>query len=126
MVIYPKYDKHNVIQFGLICNLFLIGYEFYSTWYLGSNQFVVLYAIALISLMSIAFPRVLFVLIYFPVHLIAGLIGKLNTILILSFLYFLLFTPYGIIYNLLKKKDSPKSYWKEGINQFQRNLKRQF
>ena len=114
--------------FGLICISILSIVQAY--FYFTSNVFLpgILILIGVIGLLLLVFPRAL-LLIYIPVYAVSRIIGKINSVILLSIVFFAFITPYRIIYIFMKKSDSKTSkqtHWLEYNLSDSADLKRQF
>jgi multisubunit Na+/H+ antiporter MnhG subunit len=104
-------------KFGIILSVFLSIIAGISLWKSGTLYNYLFPTAAGILILALAFPRIL-KFIYIPWMALAILIGWVMTRVILTLLYYLVFTPISLLLNLLGKdlldeKINPEksSYW---------------
>ena len=121
--------KKDLLTFTIIWSVILLFIAFYP---LKSGNEMRIWALSLaIAFLVLSFIPVLFVPIYKLWVKIGGLIGKINSYIILNFLFFLIITPMGLVVrvfgkDLLNKKIDKEcdSYWNE--HEVNGSMKQQF
>jgi hypothetical protein len=113
-----KSEKGDLRKFGIVIGTFfliLAGYFFWKE----NGVFQILFIVGVILFVISTTIPVTLIPVYWPWMVFASILGWVMTRVILSFLFYLVFTPIGLILRLVGKQfieikinQSQRSYWK--------------
>lgn len=110
-------DKDKLRKFGLVIGCIFTGFGFAPVFH-NNNPNILLIDIALILFTAALIMPNLLLPLYTMWYSFGRVIGKINSFLILSIIFYLVFTPIGIIRRMFKKntnkfmhKTAVNSYW---------------
>jgi membrane-associated protease RseP (regulator of RpoE activity) len=119
-------------SFGLIIGIFLIGYSGYVYFYLDSINPWLLVTGLLITLAALILPRFIYPL-RVAMEAIGHWMGIVNTYILLTLIYFILFIPVSLLFKItgkdnlkLKRDKRVSTYWVEKTPQNESSMKNQF
>lgn len=101
-------------QFGYLLVLVLVvylGISFYKKGIIFDTKQTVALGLLLVCILIIIIHKKLFYPILFLWLLIGEILGKITSTIVLSIIYFLLFTPISLLLNSINKKKYYKPQW---------------
>jgi predicted membrane protein len=119
-------------SFGLIIGIFLMGYSGYVYFHLNTFNPWLLVIGVLITLATLLIPRIIYPL-RVAMETIGHWMGIVNTYILLTLIYFILFIPVSLLFKItgkdnlkLKRDKRVSTYWVEKTPQNESSMKNQF
>ncbi len=125
-----KTDRHSMRTFGFGLAIILAGFALLGLWLKGDLNLWLIVAGAVSGLLTFISYRLLFP-IYYPWMVITKLLGMLITYTLLTFAFYVILTPLGMLMRMkkgdpLKRTWSDFSYWEARENEPDKRMNRMF